>query len=801
MKRTLDILAVVSALVAAAVIALLALDAVDPVAVAGIGPVVAELMRSDNASAPTILAVAIGGAFSAFYFPRRAEKRGYVLAAASVLAGTAIVLGFASYVTTAAGQTPIWTPLAWTLGLFAGNTEVPFVGDAWPGGLPLALQVARLAALLAIFIAAVGTLVLLFRAQVDRVRVLLSSSVVLIDGVDDLTIPLVERIAAEHRSGKRGSPLVTVVVDDAGAGRLLALRARGVCLLELDWSNVRAVRAVAVTRGRPAVTAAYLLSAESERNASRIADLDMAFETARRPPSSAITLVTRIDDPWQAEYWRRERIPVVSERSDGTRAIVTVGDALSVHETTADAVIDHADDVESGAEPPAMVIAGASPLTLALCAELAQRGREDRVLRPATVRRRPVTIVGRSAAETARHHRLRQSRFGLEDEGLDITVVVAEVTEQTLADVMRPGSVLILAGRPTIETTEEANSLAASHPSWRIYAWAADGGGVPARPSVERLHAFGPTLLPSIDRGVGRWDRTARILHEVYLRTVAVPRDPQKESHRQWTELPPHIRESNIRQVTNLMLSMQVDLHRGWGPVDPAGPHPLTSAEIDRLAALEHASWSRQLLDAGWSAAELRDDTRRRHDKLVGWGELSPESRAQNRDAMASVLEQLGSLGYHPTSAAGAGTESAGDPVRWHRFRRVGTVRAVRLDARREWTTANGDVLTAESGDWWVTGDTGDSWSVGPEHFAQTYERDGSDVWRRKGTTLGREAVPGESIRSREGLERATAGDWIMSGSLGEEWIVRADHVAKAYHDDGPADPPDAPQNARPRTN
>jgi hypothetical protein len=65
--------------------------------------------------------------------------------------------------------------------------------------------------------------------------------------------------------------------------------------------------------------------------------------------------------------------------------------------------------------------------------------------------------------------------------------------------------------------------------------------------------------------------------------------------------------------------------------------------------------------------------------------------------------------------------------------------------------------------------------------FASTYSHIAGDRWRRTGGALARPAVVGEEINSLEGPQTASAGDWVIRGPKGEEWVTRADHFAYSY--------------------
>jgi hypothetical protein len=57
----------------------------------------------------------------------------------------------------------------------------------------------------------------------------------------------------------------------------------------------------------------------------------------------------------------------------------------------------------------------------------------------------------------------------------------------------------------------------------------------------------------------------------------------------------------------------------------------------------------------------------------------------------------------------------------------------------------------------------------------------GGDRWRRTGEVSGRPAAPGEIVRSLEGDQIAAAGEWVLRGDAGEEWLVTSAHLAAHY--------------------
>jgi hypothetical protein len=185
----------------------------------------------------------------------------------------------------------------------------------------------------------------------------------------------------------------------------------------------------------------------------------------------ASRIVVRIDDPWQAEYWRRTNAYRTLSAESSVRWI---SDALSVYEVTAELILDRILDSTLGQSFDRLVIVGNSRLALAVCAELAQREREgDALLAAPRLRLADLILYGPDAESLREQHRLRQERFGNSgDVGL-ILVVGSQPTSEnlraTLQSDQRP--VLILADDPATAGPHHATYLAALSPTWTILDW------------------------------------------------------------------------------------------------------------------------------------------------------------------------------------------------------------------------------------------------------------------------------------------------------------------------------------------
>jgi hypothetical protein len=453
-----------------------------------------------------------------------------------------------------------------------------------------------------------------------------------------------------------------------------------------------------------------------------------------------------------------------------------VSDALSIYEVTAAILVAH---VQS--EPhDRLAVVGASPLALAICAELAQRQREGAVLgsRP-TPSFGELVLVGPKAGDLRDQHRIRQERFGNSAETGAIAVDPAEPTEQglakLLADYEAPAVIFaddLIGGR---KDDLSATLLAALHPTWTIYHSDATTQGLVPRPIMERFYPFGLTIEPPEGAAVDSWERAARVVHQTYLAGLGDQVDSGKPAQRPWEELSPFYRASNVRLVTATLAAAE-SVGRTWGP-SATGAEDSTSTAIEpgqlrAMAEFEHESWRRFYQGHGWSYGATRNDAKRVHNALVPWSDLEPSYQERAIGNVKAALGILHALGYRSSMASGRP---------WQTVVRRGEVRAKVLESDWRWQTKTGEWLQARVGDYQVSNGTGEAWTVEPEIFVRSYEHIQGDRYRRIGEVFAQPAVPGELVISLEGPATAAAGDWVIKGAAGEQWITSAEHFAENY--------------------
>lgn len=684
------------------------------------------------------------------------------LVAIGILGTSAVALAFVSYVECAADAVPFWSPLTWALELFLGVVPDVFgVVEGCAAEPPLALLAARMLVIATVGIGFAAAVAVVFRSQLDVLRMRRSGSRVVVDGPLDVTLPAAERVRT--RLDDR-----TMVVVRADPNDPPPPHPRHPGIVVLRWSEtpdvalrIFALRTRPLRSDRIALRGLFLLGPVAGTNLSRFEHLDARLRNVRGERPQHIRAVVRIDDVWVAEFWRRRQV----DRPGWAL------DAVGVYEATAEALVSRW--MDDGCDRVA--VHGGSDLVLAIAAEAAQRARERAARRRPTGPPPPrVVIVGADASGLLRRHTLHQRAFG--NAGADVEALDDADAER--------GLVTALAGAASpavmIAPAEDApvlspSEIAAAHPGWPVYAQIADGGPIPDEPVMERLYPFA-AAIGDLGRP-DRWERVARVAHENYLDDHGV--DPANPARRPWEQLDDFYRDSNIRLVRET-LSSAVAVGRTWGPVppgaDPDDTDP-TEAQLDEMARREHESWRARHLAAGWRHGSRRDDVRRTHPLLVPWEKVDEAGRAKTRRAVLDALGLLRAMGYASRPAMGDG--EAGEPA-WRTYRRRGEVSAERVDESWTWTTTTGSAMQALPGDWRVR-DGEREWSVRPPEFADMYEAAGEGRFRRRGSVRATRVSEPQTVQTLEGAAHAEDGDWIVEGENGERWVVPDAHFRQAY--------------------
>src|SRR5208337_4899916 len=274
------------------------------------------------------------------------------------LTATSFVLGFSSYWSCNDKEHPtFFTPLMWTVSLIKGDDrslEGGLEGRVCPTPPPVAVEVARLTILAAIFVSLLGVAAAIFRAQSDRLRAWLAKSVTVVVDIDDDAVSMVRALAREHEPDRT----VVLITDSTDRPCVHEARNYGLRVLRADFDRSEDVGTHRLWRH---VERVYLLSPDPSANLSRLQMISERLATV--DAKQRIPLIVRIDDPWLADAW-------LAEQFGGCTGTRWAADAVGMYEVTARRLLEQIVETKTVRR---LIVGGCSPLTLALCDYLARR--------------------------------------------------------------------------------------------------------------------------------------------------------------------------------------------------------------------------------------------------------------------------------------------------------------------------------------------------------------------------------------------------------------------------------------------
>lgn len=686
---------------------------------------------------------------------------------------SAVPVAFLGYLPCPGDGPPFWDAFSSTISLFLGSFDKPFgPGEACLYPTPVGMHIARGMALLATASGATTVLLTLSRSQLDRLVARRARSLTVVTGLDDDSWELIDRLAPVRASGHR----TAVLAPDLDQAAVDRARTAGLLVVHTDsgdpFGGRRGIRLERVDR-------VYLLAADAAWNREQAERLRQRLAQSAVASTPPLTVVARIDDPWHADEWRKRLV--------GDPRIAA--DAVGLYEATSDALIARLRE-----QPPRrLLIVGDGPLTLALCTELSQLGRELQFLGNEAALP-SVTVLATWAGELVDDHRVLQRRFAFDP--LEVDATDAEPRLAAVLEWLGDGAdCAVVIVQPDTRLGTQLGIRLPSLPVFEV--GTGDLSTETVTPAVGALVTFGLTLASSQPDA---WERAARLIHERYRQ-----RHPGAARAVPWAELPEFYRQSNRRQL-QVVRSELTALGRTWRPssaepdglamldADPQRPiedglavFDLTVDELSRLARAEHESWLAHYRAAGWSYAETRDDANRHHPDLIEWDALPAERREVAMAGVVDTLFQLRALGHRavrPVAQVPQAAE-AQKVTPWRRYRRVGEVTATRLTEPHSWQTDAGETLVGQPGDWLVTDDAGSLRTVTDASFRATHDHLKGDRWQRTAEVDARPVVPGEQVRTQEGPTTAGSGGWVVRDADGNQWIVPEAQFRAGYRPAG----------------
>jgi voltage-gated potassium channel Kch len=545
-----------------------------------------------------------------------------VLGIALVAVSALGFVGFGRAATPGTTPDPITTRVYRTLQLFVLES------GAVVGEVPWELEVARFAAPLVAAYAVVQTLVVVFREQVDALRLRWIRDHVVVAGLG------VKGSLLAHALLERGDRVVVIDADPANPD-LGAVRSAGGLAMIGDARNPAMLR-------RARIGAASHLAALCGVDAVNAEVVALARDQTRERRAGSLQCVAHLVDPDLCPLLAGEELERYGQ------APIRV-DFVNVYAAGAQLLVRHLPDGTEHGEPESVTVVGdgltARHLAVALLHGWAVRERGDGARPVLTVVAAPTGIPG--AVTDRGHDRIAEVRTtddlaAVVDDPLPDVVYVCpdDDTSAVLAglEVRRA-----LAGRNTkiVVVLERAGGLG------RLLENAPSPAGGPSMIVVGLLdEVCRPEVLLA-----GTTELLARALHETYLAELAgEPADPHDLSRQPWEALPETLRESNRDHAAHVAVKLAAVGHTIGPLVDwAAAQRPFDDRDVEHMARLEHDRWVDERTRQGWTPGP-RDPIRRTSPYLVGWEDLADAIRDRDRLFVRRLPQLLASVGLqaHP---------------------------------------------------------------------------------------------------------------------------------------------------------
>lgn len=524
-------------------------------------------------------------------------------------------------------DTDLFDHLYFTLQLAALDYEGASTAINWR------LQIARFAApLMATTTLAQGASVV-FREQLTRWRARRARGHTVVCGAGSVGTRLAEALVAAGRS-------VVVVAEQGGLPGAAALARADVPVVVGDPADAAVLAAVAAHRAGRVVAA-------TESDAVNVAVAGVARELPRRAGLAPLRVAVRLDDGELAHLLRTTELG-----RDGTVRL----EFFNVHERAAQALVAAHPIAPPDAGEGHLVVMGVGQFGAALVVTAALRWAERGT---APLR---VTMIDRRAEN--RLYALFMRHPGL----------------RTAID---PRCIDLDFGAPTAAAVAEFESLLGEHPPTLVVAafdddalaWTSalfvrhrlrravdivvrtdsDGGlgahlhdtvghraGRPSDGAVVAFPIHARACTTDLIEGGAR-EQLARALHDDHLARVGTGSGLRAV----WEDLSDHERESS-REAADAIVARLAGIGARLVPLAhwSGDAEVFDAAEVEALAAAEHARWKAEREAAGWTWGPVRDDAARHNPLLVDWAGLPDDAQEANRAAARALPGLLARAGF-----------------------------------------------------------------------------------------------------------------------------------------------------------
>lgn len=140
-------------------------------------------------------------------------------------------------------------------------------------------------------------------------------------------------------------------------------------------------------------------------------------------------------------------------------------------------------------------------------------------------------------------------------------------------------------------------------------------------------------------------DTLARAIHQDFVRQ----REPEARTDASvmaWDRLKDDLKSSNRQQAGHIPIKLRaVGCEAGPSGADRFAVARFSEDEVDAMARMEHRRWCAERRLAGWTWAEAKDIDKRQSPYLVGWDALPDEVKEYDREPVRAIPRLLGLIG------------------------------------------------------------------------------------------------------------------------------------------------------------
>ena len=500
------------------------------------------------------------------------------------------------------------------------------------------LEVARLLIPAVTAYTAVKAFAIIFRNQVQSIRLWFTRDHVVVCGLGRKGLLLADHFC------ERGERVVVIEQDESN-DRLEPCRERGAIVLVGDVADIDMLRKAAVHRAK------WLVSVCGDDGVNAEVAV-RAQELAGDRKRGVLTCVIHIVDP--------QLCALLREREIGTEKVSTFRlELFNVFDRGARILLQEypafSGTGQARNHPPHLLVVGLGGMGESLVVQAA-RDWQDR--HPSAGQRLRITVIDREAVWKSESLSVRYPRLGqaceLFPRQMDIRSPEFQRAEflydsQGLCDVdmvyicLDNDSLGLHAGLTLLHRLRQQKIPIVVRMAEDAGLATLLRGGHDSKDAFQGLHAFG--LLDRICTADlvlgGSHEILARAFHEEYVRhQEQLGQTPQTNPVMvAWESLPERLKESNRRQVDHIGMKLKA-IGYGIAPLTDwdATSFEFTPQEVQLMARMEHERRSEELRLDGWTyATGAENPTKKTHPDLVSWEALPEPDKEKNRSAVREL--------------------------------------------------------------------------------------------------------------------------------------------------------------------